>query len=233
MSQIYLSFSAGDEKPLLEHIVNIATQDADKRRWPCKVAQTLNDLPGVPIQAGKRDGTRIIPGDGEKENLIYIDADATYDFTLQWALIDDDAPPQTHRPDAWLPFPTVAKQGGKIYQTFLDFRSLRLKTDAPAILLPLKGSAFLTVPRVIIQILENGTRMMIMQRRLPQGCYHSNGKLARYITQEINDYTACLKVGKKQGGAILPVDSADENLIYVEPGLPATQPLNGECGIDG
>ncbi|CRL46178.1 hypothetical protein SGGMMB4_04586 [Sodalis glossinidius str. 'morsitans'] len=46
----------------------------------------------MPVQAGKQDGTRIIPGDGEKENLIYIDANATYDFTFQWALMNDDAP---------------------------------------------------------------------------------------------------------------------------------------------
>lgn len=71
MSQIYLSFSAGDEKPLLERIVNIAVQDADKRRWPSKVAQALNALPGVPVQAAS--GTvRLSSPTREKKRILSI-----------------------------------------------------------------------------------------------------------------------------------------------------------------
>ncbi|WMQ74992.1 MAG: hypothetical protein GPOALKHO_002010 [Sodalis sp.] len=96
--------------------------------------------PGVPVQAGKLDGTRIIHP-RRKENLIYIYANATYNFTCHSQ-----------------PSPNM---GVKSIRRSLI--SLWLQTDAPATLLPQWRNALLTVPLVIIQILENDTRMIIRE----------------------------------------------------------------------
>ncbi|WP_438806166.1 hypothetical protein [Sodalis sp. (in: enterobacteria)] len=113
-------------------------------------------------------------------------------------------------------FPIVGNKRKKTYQTYLDFSSLWLQADKPAISLPSRGNVPLAVPRVRIQILENGSRMIIMQRRLPQTYFDSNAKLALYIAREINGYTARIKMGEKRGGTILLITSADGNLIYID-----------------
>ncbi|MBT9432057.1 hypothetical protein JZM24_07860 [Candidatus Sodalis endolongispinus] len=216
MSQIYVNFSTGGGRQCQERIITIDTPDIDKRRWPHKLAQAFNEFSALPLQAGQRNGAGVVT-DAEKEVFIFIDANATYDFTLQWTLINEKAPPQTHPFDAWLPFPRTVDKSGKTFLTYLDFSSLRLQADAPAMSLPLRRNFPLKVPRVVIQMIENGSRMIIMQRRLPRECYDSNAKLAHYIAGEINDYTACLKFGEKQGGVISPVASVDGNRVHVDP----------------
>ncbi|WP_174249770.1 hypothetical protein [Candidatus Sodalis sp. SoCistrobi] len=217
MSQIYVNFSTCGGKQCLERIITIDTPDTDKRRWPRRLAQALNGFSALPLKAGQRDGAWVVTTDADKEDLIFIRANATYDFTLQWTLINDNAPPQTHPFDAWMPFSTTVNKSGKMTLCYLDFSSLRLQADAPAISLPSRGDCPLKVPRVVIQIIENGSRMIIMQRRLQRECCDSNAKLAQYIAGEINGFTACLKFGEKQGGVISPVASVDGNRVYVDP----------------
>ncbi|TCW00305.1 hypothetical protein [Biostraticola tofi] len=71
--------------------------------------------------------------------------------------------------------------------------------------------------RFIIEIMEQGERMILLQRTIPEAIAESEETLAFYLATEINKYTALIKVGVKQGNQITPALSATANEVFIHP----------------
>ncbi len=71
--------------------------------------------------------------------------------------------------------------------------------------------------RFIIEIMEQGERMILLQRTIPEEIAESEETLAFYLATEINKYTALIKVGVKDGNQITPALSATANEVFIHP----------------
>ncbi|QWA12171.1 hypothetical protein GTU79_05245 [Sodalis ligni] len=82
---------------------------------------------------------------------------------------------------------------------------------------PANASPLLSMPRVVVTLVENDERLIMLQRNIPTEILSNNGAIAFFIAGEINKYTRSIKVGVKNSENILPTKSNVANSVYSDP----------------
>ena len=241
-SNIYIYYDGGVNNIFRESLLRMNSQCDGSTQWPQALASFINAYNNfLPILVGRIHGDILSTSKNDMGNYMYLNPVFTSDFSLQIAVDRVGAVlPENEMQHYVFHDSTQTKSRNIDARDRLDFSSFVFKDDKLFLntshlfhadehgqSLDVNASRnkrrhLQYLPRFLITIMENGERIILLQRNFPAAIKRNNSELAFYIANEINKYTAAIRVGEKRDHTIIPVKSDTENYIYVDPGCAGT-----------
>ncbi|TCL04420.1 hypothetical protein [Sodalis ligni] len=234
-SNIYISIK-DDKNNLKEYMIRVGSKCNNRKLWPLLLANFFSEQSGsFPVMAGLKEQDILSMGFDFTHFHFYLNSWFRHDFSLQI-----DMPPLEIGPESSLTADYVHFSGrGRKTDTREDIglgHSLLLEQDGRLALQvkdtlsmerpaglgdsgqpPANASPLLSMPRVVVTLVENDERLIMLQRNIPTEILSNNGEIAFFIAGEINKYTRSIKVGVKNNENIVPINSIVSNFVYSDP----------------
>ncbi|WP_413726706.1 hypothetical protein [Sodalis sp. RH16] len=234
-SNIYISMKNDDDN-LQEYMIRVGSKCNNRRLWPLLLANFFSEQPGsFPVMAGLKEQDILRMGFDFTHFHFYLNSWFRNDFSLQIDMPPPEISPESCRPadyvhfsgrgrktdtreDIGLGHSLLLEQDGRLALQMKD----TLSVERPAGLgdsgqPPANASPLLSMPRVVMTLVENDERLIMLQRNIPTEILSNNGEIAFFIAGEINKYTRSIKVGVKNSENILPTKSNVANSVYSDP----------------
>ncbi|WP_413737253.1 hypothetical protein ACL2XP_03880 [Sodalis sp. RH21] len=236
-SNIYICYDGGRKNLFRESILRINDKCNHHEQWPMALANFISGYNQyLPIAAGVIDGEALSATKSAIGNFFYLNPLFEADFSIQITLSVHNSLRQNN-PLSKYKFHNEAqtKLRNVDARDRLDFHAFVLHGDKLAVnvsnifdsgsnihsnhddfIRPRKPLAQY-IPRMLVTIMEEGERIILLQRNIPDSIKANNSAMAFFIAGEINSYTSLIKVGNKQGDSITPIHSDRDNYIYIDP----------------
>lgn len=222
---------------LIEKIIRVNSQCVGTQHWPLLLANFLRiHSEYIPVIAGIKDDESLKLSMDSPRFFFYLNSLFREDFSLSITLAKnkpriEDSYSIDYRDfgekgsrDAQIiknidyGHPMLMDQNGILtlrYDNDLSFQSHDNVTGSATHVSDI--TSLLSVPRIIIVVVENGERLTLLQRQIPNELFFSQEKLLFFIASEVNKYTSLIKVGQKNGTTIVPSLSITGNHVYSHP----------------
>ncbi|NDL65575.1 hypothetical protein [Acerihabitans arboris] len=236
-SNIYI-YLKDDKYDLREYMIRVGSDCNSKKLWPLLVANFFKEHSGsFPIMSGLRNQDILSMGFEFSNFHFFLNSWVRSDFSLHMDLATDDDKPDASPLASYVHFSGDDRRFTDTREDIGLGHSLLVQLDNKLLLyikdelivdhkFESNGSVAHTsapnplpsIPRAVITLVENRERFVMLQRVIPKKIAGNHDAVAFFLAKEINKYTQTIKLGVKKEQSIVPVRSAEANVVYSDPG---------------